>query len=284
MKGPDFIIVGAMKCGTSTLQAQLATTDGIFMTEPKEPNFFSDDDVFARGESWYAGLYADARPDDMLGEASTHYTKLPTYPKTVSRLAAAVPNPKIIYILRDPVQRAISHYMHGWSVGWFGDDPVTAVREHPEIIDYGRYGMQITPFVEQFGKGAIHLMSLEHLRANGDEEMGRLGTFLGLSRPLTWKTNLPKQNVSSERVRPLPMHGLLVSNPIATRLRRILVPQGIRKRIRDARTMKTRPHLPDGLKRELEDIFLKDREVLSDLFPNHAVLSQSYPFATQQTA
>ena len=44
---PDFLIVGAMKCGTSTLQAQLALQDGIFMTTPKEPNFFSDDAVFA---------------------------------------------------------------------------------------------------------------------------------------------------------------------------------------------------------------------------------------------
>ena len=57
---PDFFIIGAMKCGTSTLQAQLARQDGVFMTTPKEPNFFSDDDIFAKGRAWYEGLFADA--------------------------------------------------------------------------------------------------------------------------------------------------------------------------------------------------------------------------------
>ena len=49
---PEFLIIGAMKSGTTTLQVQLASQPGIFMTTPKEPNFFSDDDVFARGMAW----------------------------------------------------------------------------------------------------------------------------------------------------------------------------------------------------------------------------------------
>ena len=46
---PDFILIGAMKCGTTTLAGQLAAQDGVFITTPKEPNFFSDDAVYARG-------------------------------------------------------------------------------------------------------------------------------------------------------------------------------------------------------------------------------------------
>ena len=49
MKTPDYIVIGAMKCGTTTLAAQLGAQSGLFMTTPKEPNYFSDDDVFARG-------------------------------------------------------------------------------------------------------------------------------------------------------------------------------------------------------------------------------------------
>ncbi len=61
MSLPDFLIVGAMKCGTSTLAAQLGAQPGLFMTTPKEPNFFSDDDVYARGMAWYRALF-DAAP------------------------------------------------------------------------------------------------------------------------------------------------------------------------------------------------------------------------------
>ena len=59
---PDFIIIGAMKCGTSTLAAQLACQDGVFLTTPKEPNFFSDDEIYARGHGWYRSLFAAAAP------------------------------------------------------------------------------------------------------------------------------------------------------------------------------------------------------------------------------
>ena len=63
---PDFVIIGAMKCGTSTLAAQLGAQDGVFMTTPKEPNFFSDDAVFAQGLPWYESLFeaaAEKHPD-----------------------------------------------------------------------------------------------------------------------------------------------------------------------------------------------------------------------------
>ena len=57
---PDFMVIGAMKCATSTLHEQLARQPGLFMSTPKEPNFFSDDDVHARGMAWYEALFADA--------------------------------------------------------------------------------------------------------------------------------------------------------------------------------------------------------------------------------
>jgi hypothetical protein len=74
MSYPDFFILGAMKCGTTTLAAQLGRQDGVFMCEPKEPFYFSDDDVYARGPEWYHSLFRAAAPGDLIGEASTRYT------------------------------------------------------------------------------------------------------------------------------------------------------------------------------------------------------------------
>ena len=57
MTRPNFIIIGAMKCATTSLHDQLAAQSGIFMSTPKEPNFFSDDDAWRRGLDWYWGLF-----------------------------------------------------------------------------------------------------------------------------------------------------------------------------------------------------------------------------------
>lgn len=278
---PHFLIIGAMKSGTTTLQAQLAAQPGIFMTTPKEPNFFSDDPVFARGMGWYEGLYEGAAEGDLLGEASTHYTKLPTWPQTVARLAAAVPAPRLIYVLRDPVARAVSHYIHEWTEGRMGDDPVAEFARHPELVDYGRYAMQIRPYVTEFGADALHLTSLELLTADPQGELDRIAAHIGAPDPLVWDHGMGAQNVSAARTRRLPLHGLLVDNPVATALRRALVPKAIRTRIREARAPKARPELPADLRRRLEVTFLQDRDDLATLFPGHPVLAACYPFAGQ---
>ena len=73
MSLPDFLIVGAMKCGTTTLSAQLAAQSGVFMTDPKEPNFFSNDEVWSLGEGWYRALFAGAGSQDLKGEAAAYH-------------------------------------------------------------------------------------------------------------------------------------------------------------------------------------------------------------------
>ena len=104
---PSFVIIGAMKCATTTLAEQLGAQPGVFISDPKEPNFFSDDAVFRRGMNWYASLFDSAESGAMLGEASTHYTKLPTHPKACERMLAALPDAKLIYVMRHPVDRIL---------------------------------------------------------------------------------------------------------------------------------------------------------------------------------
>jgi hypothetical protein len=264
---PDFLVIGAMKCGTSTLAAQLAAQPGIFMTTPKEPNFFSDDNVFARGLDWYESLFDTAAPSDLKGEASTHYTKLPTYPETLARMQAVLPAPRLVYVVRDPIDRAVSHYIHEWTEGRMSGDPATAFDRHPELVDYGRYAMQIAPYLEAYGREAVLLSSLERLKSDPAAELRRVGAHLGLAAPPVWQADIGAQNVSAERFRKLPLHGLLVSNPVATALRRALVPKFVRRRIREARQYGARPELPETLVAELRGVFAADLAELRSLFP-----------------
>lgn len=276
---PDFVIIGAMKCGTSTLAVQLALQEGVFVTTPKEPNYFSDDDVYARGPDWYGRLFAEAAPGDLKGEASTHYTKLPTYPQTLARMTAVLEAPKLIYVIRNPVARAVSHFIHEWSQGQVGNDIERAFRESGDFVDYGCYARQIAPFIEAYGPARIHLTSLEQIKADPDTEFAAIARFLGLPESAAWRHDLPPQNVSAERVRVFPMRGLLLDNPVATALRRTLVPKSVRTWVRQRRSMTTRPELTEALCTDLQRRFLEDRAQLAGLFPGHPALDLCYPFA-----
>lgn len=275
---PDFLIIGAMKCGTSTLQAQLSRQPGIFMSFPKEPNFFSDNDVFARGLDWYEQLFEGAEPGDLRGEASTHYTKLPTYPATLERLRPVLSAPKAIYLIRNPIKRLVSHYIHEWSMGVISDDLDTAIDHYPELIDYGRYAYQISPWVEAFGRKAVLVLTLEEMTYSPQKVLDRVSAFLGHEQPLVWQKEQAQVNVSAERFRRFPLHGLLVDNPIATTLRRALVPKALRNRIRQARQMTLRPTLSSERHRTLEKVFADDYAILSMIFPNTPGLEAAYPF------
>lgn len=278
MKKPDYVMIGAMKCGTSTLAAQLGAQPGVFMTDPKEPNFFSDDDVFAKGADWYASLFDGASEGDILGEASTHYTKRPELPHTLERMTDALSDLRLVYMIRNPMARLVSHYIHEWSQGVLSVPLEEALKSHGPLVDYGRYGWQVAPFIEAYGRESVLLTSLERLKSDQDGELARIAAHIGHGGPVQWVDDMATENVSSERVRRLPLHGLIVDNPVATALRRVLVPKAIRTRIRNARQMKSRPELPLAAVPGLEARFAEDRKLLSGFFPGDPSLELAYPF------
>ena len=256
---PDFVIIGAMKCGTSTLHAQLAAQDGFFMSEPKEPNFFSNDEIYAKGETWYRGLFAKAPAGAIKGESSTHYTKLPTYPKTVERLSRLIPDAKFIYLMRDPVERLVSHYIHEWSQGVITCTIDEAIEKRPELVAYSRYAYQLQPWIERFGESRILPVAFEKVTAEPDAELKRIAAFLGAKGEVKWREDLEAQNVSSERIRKFPGYSLIVDNPVATVFRRALVPRALRDRVKANFQMRARPGLSADRLSRLKDIFERDR-------------------------
>jgi len=278
---PDFIIVGAMKCGTTTLAAQLGAQPGIFMSTPKEPNFFSDDAVYAKGLDWYEHLFDEALPGDIKGEASTHYTKLPTYPNCIDRLTAALKEPKIIYLIRDPLVRTVSQYMHEWSMGTLTGDYAEIFPDHPELISYSCYGEQIAPYVDAYGAENILVTSLEDLSIQPRQILNEVCDFLGYEGQPMWHEEKSKLNISAERIRRFPLHDILIDNTVATTLRRSLVPRALRNKIKNARRLYDRPAPPPGLKEQLRGVFDQDYDVLRSFFPDSDRIDASYRFLTE---
>jgi hypothetical protein len=107
---PEFIIIGAAKAGTTSLHALLEQHPDIYMTRPKEPEFFARDDLYMQGIAEYETLYDAAKPGQLRGEASTIYTLSPIFSQTAKRIHAHVPEAKLIFVMREPVRRAFSYY------------------------------------------------------------------------------------------------------------------------------------------------------------------------------
>ena len=248
-----------MKSATTTLHEQLARQPGIFMSRPKEPNFFSDDAMYARGWSWYSSLFRPAGAGDLRGESSTHYSKLPTYPQTVERMWRDLPQLKLIYVMRHPIDRLVSQYVHEVTAGQIAVDLREALVRHPELIDYSRYSMQLQPFLDTYGFAAVLPVFFPRLVSRSQEELERIGRFLGHEGELMWDEDLGPQNRGGERLRPSPVREVLVQAPVLNAIRHRVVPRRLSQSLKRLwRADVEPPRLTPVLTARLSEIFDAD--------------------------
>ena len=265
---PDFIIIGAMKCATSTLHVQLESQPGFHMSEPKEPNFFSDDMEYARGLAWYRQLFADAKPGELRGESSTHYTKLPTYPQTIARLKEEIGEApvKLIYVMRQPVDRLVSHYIHEWTQGVYSADIDSAVKQHREMVDYSCYAKQLQPWIDAFGKESILPVFTDSVRKFPQRTLERVCVFLGYAGQPQWISEKAEQNVSSLRMRKSDRRERLFKIRWLQWLRRTFLPESVRNRLKSPWMMTERPELSAEVRADVERQFDQDLAQLGEWF------------------
>lgn len=279
---PDFIIIGAMKCATSTLHEQLAAQPGFHMSDPKEPYFFSDDPVYAKGMDWYGDLFSGASDTDLCGESTTHYTKLPTYPNTIARMREHVPNAKLIYMMRHPIDRLVSQFIHQWTEREITVEIDEAIDKHPELIAYSRYSYQLAPFFETYGKENVLPIFLPRFKAHGQLELERVCAYLNYSNQPTWRTDSDGQNVSSERMRVSPIRDMIVNAPFISAVRKNLVPQAVRDQIKSLWRMEKRPDLSAESREKLTAVFDKDLAVLGSWL-NNELTCENFQQTTRDT-
>ena len=198
--GPNFLVVGGQKCGSTSLERYLRQHPSVGMAQPKELRFFSGEadpkvpsaavaSEEIRDLSEYERYFYACRHKPLRGEASPSYL---FYPWAASRIRAAYPEIKIIGILRSPRDRAISEYWHHWRMGrrvgfsrrrFFATEPIN---DRPNVADYqdcirrGIYAPQVRAYTEVFPAEQLLWLRFEDLMIDAQATMNRVFTFLGL--------------------------------------------------------------------------------------------------------
>ena len=198
MSLPNFFIIGAQKAGTSTLHRLLQQHPQAFMCAPKEPHFFSADQ--GRGLDWYRSLFSAAGDAVAVGEASTTYAMYPHYDNVVDRLTAAVGEPRLIYIVREPIARMRSAYLHALAGGTETRPIAAALAGDPRYLLTSSYALQLEQWLPHVPRDRILLLSLEQLADDPEVVMSRLFGFLGLDA--SWRPAVVPAANASDGKRP----------------------------------------------------------------------------------
>jgi hypothetical protein len=176
---PTFLVVGAMKGGTTSLWQYLREHPDVYLPEEKEPDFFVEEKNWSRGIDWYRQLFARADAP-VRGEASTNYAKHPMFAGVPARIASVVPDIRIVYVVRDPMKRIVSHYRHALRAGWERRPFEQALLADGQYVAISSYGMQLRQYFEHFARERVLVITTEDLRQHRESTVGKVLAFLGV--------------------------------------------------------------------------------------------------------
>lgn len=207
---PNFLILGAAKCGTTSLYAYLDQHPDVFFSTPKEPIFFEAE--YEQGLDYYRTRYFRGwQGERAVGEARTHNLMLPYVP---ARIRESLPDARLIALLRNPVDRAFSHWWHRYSRGldelpffaslranlerigsghgFEGPEGEKRWREilirnrknvstrYPVYLELGHYAEQLGRYLDRFPRSQLEVVLFEDMARDAEGVAQRLWRFLGV--------------------------------------------------------------------------------------------------------
>lgn len=184
---PNFVIIGAQKCGTTSLWAYLREHPEVFMSERKELDFFCRAD-WRDHLDWYEEQFATAT-EPAIGEASPHYSMAPAIPGVAAAVAETIPNAKLIYLVRDPLKRAVSSYVHAVAHG-VESRPLNEAFAHLDdptnrYVCASRYGSQLREYLQFFPKERVFVEDCAALLTERLRTLAAIFAFLGVDPSFT---------------------------------------------------------------------------------------------------
>jgi hypothetical protein len=227
---PNLVVIGAMKAGTSAVHDLLALHPDVSMSRPKELNFFVGGDLPAAGEdawhlgnwhrgpAWYAGHFDAAAA--VRGESSPGYTS-PGHPEVPDRMAALLPHARLVFLTRDPVERAVSQYLHHRREGTERREPADALLDPAsQYVGRGLYAERLAPFLARYDRSRVLVLSQEELAGRCPDVLARLAAFAGLDPCPRW--------AAAGRPGPVPPRAGLLEPRLRRRLEELFAPDAAR--------------------------------------------------------
>ena len=170
-----------MKSATTSLCDLLSNHPDIFICTPKEPEFFCRSADPACEINSYADLFSSATAHQIAGEGSTSYTKQLAFPGIAERISGLIPKVKLIYIMRDPIRRIESHWMHTIRSGkQMASHEIISVRPSDNYVDTSLYWGQLSEVWNWFPQQQVLTLFYEDFLRTPNETLGTCHRFLGV--------------------------------------------------------------------------------------------------------
>ena len=285
---PTFFVVGAPRCGTTSMYEYLKKTDGIYMSPVKEPNYFSriiipDDYIYApiRDEKKYFALFSNIKNESIVGEASTTYLQDPAAPKLIHE---KIPNAKIIMSLRDPVERAFSHYLHFQSTGFEKRSFDQAIKENlsgtdnssgKDYVGAGMYFEQVKRYISIFGEKNAKIILFEDFSKNTKKLVSEIYDFLHIQSELPRDIDIIYNQYSATRTS---ISQFIINNTQITKISRKIFPETLRIKVRE--TILTKKADKPSLSTSDKEFLKKTYEL--DVYNLQNFLDMSFPWSNFQ--
>ena len=265
---PTFFVIGAAKCGTTSLHFYFDQHPEISMSDPKEPHVFADSRSLDESPD-YRGLF---EPGPLVrGESSTGYSRFPAEGDAAAAIGAAIPDAKLIYLVGDPVERIVSDYAQQIAVG---DEPLSFEEALSDFEDSGnfyvcasRYAMQAENYLRYFEPSQLLVLEQWRLRHERRAALREVFTFVGVD-PGFWSSGFgPEIATREDHVRYDGLLWRLRSSWLGSAYRKL--PVG--PRVQLTRTLRRRaggvprPELDPARRQALNELLLPEMERLREL-------------------
>jgi len=280
---PNLIIIGAQKSGTSSLHHYLNLHPDVSMSATKELNFFVETLNWEKGLDWYESWFTGTQK--IHGESSPSYTMYPNFPGVPARMHSILPDARLIYLVRDPIERIISHYLHQW-YGKRQDAlflELLADLENKKTRHYihtSSYALQLSQYTEFYDLSKICVVSLEDLKNSRQQTLARIYRFLEIDDSFSPIDSTTIVNSTQVKLRTNLIGDLLLSNsPAVKSLRETaaqLLPGSVKTRLRSLMGSKQKPpeitsEIRQVLGNALQDDINRFRELTGQSFSQWSI-------------
>jgi hypothetical protein len=227
---PTFLVIGAMKSGTSSLRDYLGAHPEVFIPPEEELHYFVEAINWKEGLAWYRERFAGAGDATAVGEKSPTYTMVPEHPGVPQRIAELLPEVRMVYVVRHPLQRIKSHFVHQFGRGHEHLPINRAVREDPRYLDTTRYTMQLERFLDWFPEDQLLVATSDQLDHDRRATFARIARFVGVDPDVEVAELAGRSHESSDKQVPVGFTAKLRTVPAIRRAAGAL-PAPIRTRL-----------------------------------------------------